>query len=45
MLGRALRGRLTGGGDESTLKDVLDNVQSFGDAGDVYEVFDEYWRS
>ena len=45
MIGRGLRGPRIGGTETCTIIDVRDNISAFGDAGRIYEMFDEYWNN
>ena len=45
MIGRGLRGTTVGGTEECILIDIKDNFENFGDVGQVYSHFDEYWSS
>ena len=43
MIGRGLRGKLIGGTEFCKIIDVRDNIGEFGDADNVYRIFEEYW--
>ena len=43
IIGRGLRGPEIGGTEECTIIDVKDNITGFGDADEVYELFEDYW--
>ncbi len=44
MIGRGLRGPAVGGSREFVLVDVRDNVEAFGEVGEVYSHFERYWQ-
>ena len=43
MIGRGLRGPLIGGTEFCRIIDVKDNIGEFGDADNVYRIFEDYW--
>ncbi len=45
MVGRGLRGSAVGGSSEFVLVDVRDNTETFGEIGEVYRHFEDYWAS
>src|SRR5207249_10457053 len=44
MVGRGLRGERVGGEATFRLVDVRDNLENFGELGDVYAHFSSYWK-